>query len=73
MQPTYTSTVAHKYILMANSIYVTGSITWYIVAHYTFYEAEEFVFSVHCCTVHIYYHVFPYEPISILGKKQVTP
>lgn len=58
---------------MANSIYVTGSITWYMEAHYTFYEAEEFVISVHCCTVQIYYHVFPDEPISILGEKHVTP
>ena len=58
---------------MANSIYVTGSTTWYMAAHCTFYEAEEFVFGVHCCTVQIYYHVFPDEPMSILGEKQVTP
>jgi len=44
-----------------------------MASHYTFYEAEEFVFSVHCRTVQIYYHVFPDELISILGEKQVTP
>lgn len=54
-------------------MYITGSITWYMAAHYTFYEAEEFVSSVHCCTVQIYYHVFPDEPTPIFGEKQVTP
>jgi hypothetical protein len=43
-----------------------------MAAHNTFYEAEQFVFNVHCCTVQIYYHVFRDETKSIPSEKQVT-